>query len=182
MLRFLIILMLVTINISLFAQKSPEKVGAKLGQNPLFFLDSISITREEMSKFNPNNLASLTLFEGKEAVLTLGDKAKDGAVYLESIPFAKKRFHRYFKTKSREFENLVPNLESDTSVQYILNGKVLKQNQVGDLSSIDDKIFQEIKIISKDGLIKNYGITDKLIGVFIRSKVPENLYNGKKKF
>jgi len=182
MLRFLTILMLVTINISLFAQKSPEKVVAKLGKNPLFFLDSVSITRQEMSKFNPTNLASLTLFEGKEVVLTLGDKAKDGAVYLESIPFAKKRFHRYFKTKSKEFENLVPNLESDTSVQYILNDKVLKQKYEGDLSSIDDKIFQEIKIISKDELINNYGIADKLIGVFIRSKVPENLYNGKKKF
>jgi hypothetical protein len=58
----------------------------------------------------------------------------------------------------------------------------LKDNFEGDLSSINDKIFKGIEIITNEQLAKDYGITDKKYGVIIHSTVPDNLHNGKEKF
>lgn len=174
-------IILLVLSTGLFAQ-SPLKAPAKLGVNPVFFIDSVNLEKSEFIKFDPKNIASLTIYEGKEVVGILGDKGKDGAVYVESIPFAKKRFQRFFKTKSKEFENLVPTLESDSTIQYILNDKVLVKDYEGNLSAINDETFKEIKIITKEDLVKDYGISDKSVGVLIRSRVPKNLYNGNKKF
>ena len=181
MLKFLLAFGFVVLSGNLFAQE-PEKVPVRLGENPLIFLDSVSIDRTAMLKFDPLAVASLTLLEGKDAMLTLGEAAKDGVIYIESIPFAKKRFQRYFRTKSKEYEDLVPNFDSDSTFQYILNDKVLEKDFEGNLASIDDKVFKQIKILSKEDLEKEYNINNKLVGVLIRSEVPKDLYNGKKKF
>jgi hypothetical protein len=69
----------------------------------------------------------------------------------------------------------VLNPESNSTIQYILNKRVLNTNFKGDLSLIDDTIFKEIRIIDEDTLQKEYGISGKTYSVIIKSKKPENL-------
>lgn len=166
-----------------FAQaQPPKKALPKVGDNPIFFVDSIKVDKPYIQQMNPKQVASLSVYTEKEAFDLLGEAAKDGVIYIETIPFAKKRFWTYFKSKSVEYAELVPTVDSDSTIQYILNEKVLKKDYEGNLSSINDKVFKGIKIISKEELIKDYQITDKAFGVLVLSDVPPDLDKGKEKF
>jgi hypothetical protein len=176
-----IVITLLTITLTVFGQ-SPKKEIPKLGENPMFFIDSVLTAKKDFFQFNPKLIASMSILNGKDATDILGDKAQDGLVYLESIPFAKQRFERYFKNKSEDYRQLLLTKPADSSVQYILNNKLLVKDYEGNLSAIDDKIFESLKILSKEELITTYGNTEKIIGVEIRSKIPDNLHNGEKKF
>ena len=68
---------------------------------------------------------------------------------------------------------IVPTPESDSSVIYILNGKVLTTNFEADLSEINDKSFIELTIIDKNTLRKKYKILDKAFGVLIKATPKE---------
>lgn len=179
--KICIAISLFSLCITAYAQ-SPKKEIPKLGDNPLFFIDSVSIAKEDFLQFNPKLIASLTILNGKDATDVLGGRAKDGLVYLESMAFAKKRFERYFKSKSEAYQQLLLTNPADSSIQYILNGKLLLKDYEGNLSAVDDKVFESIKVLSKEELIAAYGQTDKIIGVEIRSKAPGNLFNGDQKF
>lgn len=164
-----------------FAQ-SPKRIVKKLGNDPVYYIDSINVDKSEMQRYNPNEIAVVTVFKGKGAVDLLGEDGKDGVVYIETKLFAKKRFWSFFRLKSAAYSDLVPTIGSDSTIQYILNKRVLKDDYEGTLASIDDKVFEDIKIVPKEILIKDYGILDKEYGVLIISKAPDNLYKGNKKF
>lgn len=170
-----------SIAITGFAQ-SPKRIIKKLGNEPVYYIDSISVDKSQLQKYDPNEIAGLTVFKGKEAVDILGEDGKDGVVYIETKLFAKKRFWNFFRLKSAEYLDLVPTFDSDSTIQYILNKRILKDNYEGTLASIDDNVFKEIKILPKQVLIDEYGILDKEYGVLIISEAPENLYKGNKKF
>ncbi|MBZ4034485.1 hypothetical protein K6T82_06890 [Flavobacterium sp. 17A] len=169
-----------TLSIS-FAQ-SPKQVIKKLGSDPVFFIDSVSVQRSDLEKYAPEDISSVTVFKGKEAVELLGEDGKDGAVYIETTLFCKKRYWKYFTSKSSKYKELVSSPEQDTNVQYIINDRVLTDKSAGDLATIDDKIFKSIQFIPKEELIKKYNIQDKDYGFQIMSKIPKDLYNAKSKF
>src|SRR5690606_3337391 len=126
--------------------QSPERIKKKLGDKPVYFIDSIKTDQSGLLKQDAEQIAAVTILTGRDAVNVVGDEGKDGILYIETKPFAKKRFWTFFKSKSEEYSNLVPTLESDTTIQYILNENILKDNYEGILASIDDKVFKEIKI------------------------------------
>jgi len=175
--KLTIVITLLTITITAFAQ-SPKKEVPKLGENPIFFIDSVLTAKKDFFQFNPKLIASMRILDGKDATDVLGDKAQDGLVYLESIPFAKQRFERYFKNKSEAYRQLLLTKPADSSIQYILNSKLLVKDYEGNLSAIDDKVFEGLKILSKEELVTAYGNTEKIIGVEIRSKIPGDLHKG----
>ena len=92
---------------------------------------------------------------------------------LKQKSLRKNKYWNYLKSKSADYLKIVPTPQSDSSVIYILNDKVLKTNFEGDLSGIDDKNFIELNIIDKQKLNKDYNISDKSFGVFVRTK-PKN--------
>jgi hypothetical protein len=151
-----------------------------LGPNPVYFIDSVRV--QNLSNLNPQDLAMVTVYTDKDATDIVGDEGKDGLVYMETKIFAKRRYWRYFKSKSADYEKIVPNPESDTTVQYIINNNIQKASGIGNLASINDKLFKSIQIIDKATLIEDYGIEDKLYGVIIISDVPPTLLGGKDKF
>ncbi len=178
----LIFILLAFISIYSYGQ-SPKRIVKKLGSNPVFFIDSVNVLQSDLQKYNPEQIASVTVFRDREAINILGEEGKDGVVYIETIPFAKKRYWKFFRTKSNSYADLLPNFDSDSTVQYILNTKVLAgKGFEGNLASINDEIFKEISIIDKVTLEKEYGVTNKIYGVLIVSDVPKNLYKGNKKF
>ena len=103
-------------------------------------------------------------------------------VYIFTKKYTKSKYWLYFQSKSDDYKKLVPTVESDTSVQYILNKRVLKENFEGDLFIIDDTIFKSIRLLTKEILLKEFNISDKEFGFQIISDTPDNLYRGKKKF
>lgn len=169
------------LTLSVFAQ-SPKKAIKKLGNDPVFFIDSINVDKEELEKYNPLEIATVSVYKGKEAIALVGPEGKDGAVYIETKAFGSTKYIRYFKTKSQDYAKIVDSPLKDSSVQYILNGRILKENFEGDLSLIDDKVFKSIKLIDKTTLEKEFNVSGKEYGVVIESYVPEDLYHGKKKF
>ncbi len=174
--------LLIFISIYSYGQ-SPKRAVKKLGSNPVIFIDSINILQSDLQNYDPDQIAIVTIIKDQEAKDILGEDGKDGVVYIETIPFAKKRYWKFFRTKSSAYADLFPDVDSDSTVQYILNTKVLGQKGFeGNLASIDDEVFKEISIVDKVTLEKQYGVTNKIYGVLIVSDVPKNLHNGKKMF
>lgn len=162
-------------------EDSPMQV-TDAGKDPVYFIDSIRVTGAALSKYDPNDIAMVTVYKDSSAVSRLGPAAKNGLIYIETKKFSKQRYWQYFRSKSEQYVKLVPSAGEDSEIQYILNKKILKDNFEGDLATIDDKVFQRLEIISKEKLIKDYGITDKQYGVVITSTVPADLRKGKSNF
>ncbi|REG91132.1 hypothetical protein [Flavobacterium aquicola] len=164
-----------------FAQ-SPKKILKKLGEDPVFFIDSINVEKGDLQRYDPNQISSVTVYKDKEAIALLGEDGKDGVIYIETKVFCKKRYWKYFVSKSSEYNQFVSSYENDMNVQYVLNERVLKEGFEGDLAAIDDVVFKSIKLISKEELIKKYQIEDKDYGFQIISETPKDLYHGNRKF
>ncbi len=177
--KYLLITFL-TLSIS-FAQ-SPKRALKKLGEKPVFFIDSVSVLQEDLQKYDPNEISSVTVYKDKKAIELLGDDGKDGAVYIETKKFCKNRYWKYFAAKSPEYKQKVNSPENDVNVQYILNERVLSIDFEGTLAAIDDKVFKSIKLLTKEELIKKYQIEDKDFGFQIISDTPKDLYHGNQKF
>jgi hypothetical protein len=92
-------------------------------------------------------------------------------VYIETKKFARNKYWSFFKSKSAKYLKVVSSPESDSSVVYILNGKVLSANFEGDLAGIDDKSFIDLQVIDKSKLLSDYGIKDKSIGIVIKANI-----------
>jgi hypothetical protein len=167
--------------LSTFGQ-SPKKTVRKLGDEPVFFIDSINVDRSELMKYQPEEIAQVSVYKDSTAIKLVGPDGKDGVVYIETKAFAKNKYWNYFKSKSADYAKAVLTPQGDSTVQYILNGRILTKNFEGDLSLIDDDIFKEIKVIDKETLEKEYKIKDKSYGIIIKSDKPDNLYRAKKKF
>ena len=142
----------------------------QLLNDPVFFIDSVNVTRIEVQEYQPTDIAVVTVYKDTNAIKLVGEQGKFGAVYVETKKFARTKYWNYFKTKSEYYLKIVPTPQSDSSVIYILNDKVLKANFEGDLSVIDDNNFIEINIIDKQKLNKDYNISDKSFGVIVRTK------------
>jgi hypothetical protein len=143
----------------------------KFFDDPIFFIDSVNVTRIELQEYQPTQIAVMTIYKDTNAIKLVGQQGKDGVVYIETKKFARNKYWNYFKSKSPDYFKAVPSLEDDSTVVYILNGEIQKQNFEGDLSIIDDKTFIDLKVIGKELLSKNYGIQDKFFGVIINANI-----------
>jgi hypothetical protein len=165
------------------AAQAPAKSAAKLTANSVYVVDSVTLESVAgLQQFDPKTIATVNIFTGKEAVDLLGEKGNQGVMYAETIPFARRRYWRYFRSKSAEYKALVPTPATDSLVQYILNKRVLTGQEVGDLALIDDTIFKSLRVLDAQALAASYGITTKKYGVVLESGRPKYLYNGRKKF
>ncbi|MFZ4930379.1 hypothetical protein [Chryseobacterium sp. Mn2064] len=156
-----------------FAQSSQYGLD-KLGKDPVTFIDSVKVSRSEVLSFDSKRVTLMTVYDPTEAKSLIGEDGKDGAIYVETRDFGRKRFLRYFKSKSAEFSKLLDSKGNDSTFQYIHNGKVLTNNFEGGLALVDDRVFKAIQIINKKELSSEYNITDKEYGIIITSNVPEN--------
>jgi hypothetical protein len=164
------------------AGQSPKRAIKKLGNNPIFFVDSVCVDKSELSNYQPTDIAAVSVYKDSSAINLVGPEGKDGVVYIETKVFAKKRYWTYFTSKSAAYASLVPTPESDSVVQYILNKRVLTINFEGDLALINDSLFKALTILDPETLQMKYGISGKTIGVWIEAAKPADLYRAKNKF
>lgn len=174
-------LLITLFSLSISFAQSPKRIIKKIGTNPVFFIDSTSVEKEDLQKYNPEDISSVTVYKDKSAYELLGEDGKDGVIYIETKKFCKNRYWKYFTSKSKEYQKSVKTSD-DNNIQYILNDRILKENFEGDLAAINDKVFKSIKFISKESLVKEYKIEDKDFGFQIISDTPKDLYHGNKKF
>jgi hypothetical protein len=148
-----------------------EGYQSMAADSPVFFVDSVRIMKSDLAKINPDDVAIVSIIKDTLILKKFDLDKNDRVIYIETKEFAKQRYWKYFASKSPEYAKLVISPENDSSIQYILNAKVLKKNFEGDLALIDDKKFKGIQIISKEQLIKDYGIENKDYGVVISTNV-----------
>ncbi|MGY3053350.1 hypothetical protein ACVWYG_001550 [Pedobacter sp. UYEF25] len=141
--------------------------------DPVFFIDSVRVTKNDLIKYEPNQIASVTVYKDKSAWEKFGSEAVNGLIYIETKNFAKKRYWDFLCSKSTEYKKLVPEKSQDIDIVYILNNKVLKENFEGDLASINNENLINLKIINGEILKSDFNITDKKGGVVITSKPTE---------
>lgn len=142
---------------------------AQLFDDPVFFIDSVNVTRIELQKYKPEEIAFVNVYKDSNAIKLVGEQGKYGVVYLETKKFVRKKYWNFFKSKSAEYLKIVPTPESDSSVIYILNGEPLKKNFEASLADINDKALIELKVIDKKILRKKYKLFDKAFGVVIKA-------------
>ena len=159
----------------------PDKAMEKLGANPYFEIDGQPVNQNDLAKYNPTDIASLTTYYNKEAINRFGEKAKDGALTIETKTFATNKYESLFKTFSIDYEKMIKETNKG-EIQYILNDRILTENFEGDLASLNNKLLKEIKIINQNELFNKFQIQDKKVGVIIRANRPKNVYNSKAKF
>lgn len=151
--------------------RARRKVHSSLKSDAVFFIDSLRATRADILKYQPTDIASVTVVTDSNAIKLLGPDGANGAVYIETKLFARQRYWKFLGSRSKEYMAVVPTPESDTSVAYFLNGKVLQENYQGKLSSIDEKRFVSLTVIGKDQLFSEYGVEGKLYGIIITAHI-----------
>lgn len=178
--HFLILLLFLPV--VTFGQSAFQKEAKKLGPNPLKVMDSVVINDEEFGHLAAYNIASLTILTDTDATNKYGDAAKDGAVLITTKTFAKKHYIAYFRRVSAKYDSLYSITKSDSSFLYIINDKVKRTADEGDLFIVNDEIFISLEVLSADDLKSKYGIDNKAYGILIHSKIPKNLKHAEEKF
>ena len=141
----------------------------QLFDDPVFFIDSVNVTRIELQKYKPDEIAFVNVYKDSNAIKLVGEQGKFGAVYFETKKFVRNKYWDFLKSKSTEYLKIVPTPESDSSVIYILNDSILGKNSEASLADINDETFIELKVIDKKTLRKTYKVFDKTFGIFIKT-------------
>jgi hypothetical protein len=162
-----------------FRKEANEALPLDNPNDPVFFLDSIRVNRGVLKNYQPSELASVTVYKDTSAINRIGAEGKNGLIYFETKEFAKQRYWRFLSSKSSEYSRIVSDVSHDSSIQYILNNKVLNDNYEAELAAINDKNFKGLTIIKKAQLIKDYGIENKEYGVVIVCNVPVKVLSNK---
>ncbi|WP_316833596.1 hypothetical protein [Pedobacter nutrimenti] len=150
------------ITIISFAQTTENQ-----NRNPVYFLDSVRVKPDYFRSINPKDIAFIQVVKENNAIERLGEEGKNGIIYIETKTFARKKMWNYLKRKSDNYARLMPTVNSDSSFQYILNKKLLKTSYDYDLASVNDVTLQEIRILDKKTLKKDFGVEDKDYGILI---------------
>jgi hypothetical protein len=152
----------------------PEKISKQMGENPIIFIDSTESRFETIQKLNPFDISIVAILVPKKAKKSLGEKGKDGAVYVTTVEYARKNYWKFLTSQSKAYADIVPSPESDSTVAYILNDSLLTNNIGGKLFPINRKNFKRLSVINPDELKAKYN-ADKKYGIIIKTK------KGKKK-
>jgi len=141
----------------------------QLLNDPVFFLDSVNVTRIELQKYQPTDFAFVTVYKDTNAIKLVGSQGKYGAVYIETKKFARNKYWSFLKSKSNDYLRAVPSPENDKNIIYILNDKILKTNYEAALSIINETNFIDMEVIDKKTLKKNYNVSNKDFGIIIHT-------------
>lgn len=159
---------------------TPQQAVEKLGTNPYFEIDAQSADKGILNEYDPKDIATLATYFGRDATKRFGEKAKDGAVIIETRKFAIEKYETMLKSASSAYAKMIAETRRD-DIQYILNDRILVDNFEGDLASLNAKLLKSVHIINEWELTERFQIHKK-IGVIIQAKRPKNVYNSKEKF
>ena len=154
------------------AQSSPTFHPDK--RTPLILLDSTKISMDSLQKIPADKVAFFQVFKDKMAIEMAGPEAEHGVVYVETKPFAQKRYWKFLSGQSSAYRSLVPAPGADSTIVYILNGERLRETAVSELAGINKENFMNLNIINKEKLIKDHQVStaDWCVVIHIKPKQP----------
>lgn len=138
-------------------------------KDPIVFIDGSRSDVKQMHKLAPSDIISVSVFKGDDAIAKAGPEAKDGVLYIETKPFVRNRYWKYFASKSPEYASEIKTSEDLNNTQYVINGRIVTDNIDKTLSAINDKNFRSLVVINQEDLLKQYRVKDKKYGVIILS-------------
>lgn len=138
---------------------------------PWFFIDGKPIEGSFVSKVKADEIAMLQVLPLNKAIELHGNKGKNGVTYIFTKSYCIANYQKAFSSRSEEYKKVLKNEGgSDARIQYILDGKVLKENFEGRLFSLRNDPSYYLKIIESEGL-ELYGVSDKVYGFVITKRV-----------
>lgn len=155
------------------AQNEKNPPGIQSFGEPLFFIDSVKVPGATLQSLQPTDIAMLNVYKDSSKVSQFGAEGKNGVIYIETKKFVRTRYWNLFKSKSIGYAKAVPHPNTDSTIVYFLNGKILENNLEDNLSKVDAATSLEIKIIDKQTLLTDFAITGKRLGVLISTKNTE---------
>lgn len=99
-----------------------------------------------MNGLGPDQIAMITIARGKKTVEKYGERAASGVFYIETKPFARKRYNRMFSELSPAYAAALQRYGSDSSFQYVMGDSVLHTNIESQLAALTPKDIAEIRI------------------------------------
>jgi hypothetical protein len=165
-----------------FAQQEPKPVHFNNSRTPLIIIDSQRVAAADISKYSPDSVTKVVVMDDTSAFKLYGDSAKYGALIVETRSFARRKFVSFFRKSSKQYDSLFTGIGNDSTFQYIINGNLQIGNYEGNLSSINDELFEGLEVLTKEQLNTKYGIYNKEYGILIHSKKPKNFSNPENKF
>jgi hypothetical protein len=135
----------------------------------MFFVDSIR-TNESFIKqaYTPDEIASVTVIKGENAVRIGGEEAKNGIIYITTKHFARTTYWNLFRSVSPAYAAAVQS-QYDTDVVYVLNDSVLIENPESQLFSITKNNLVDIRVIDKKQLKKQFDKKGR-VGIILTTK------------
>ena len=163
--RPLIIISLLLISNLIKAQTTIQDLGV----NPIYFIDSVRVSSNEVMKADPAKVTLLTVVSREEALKKFGEEGKDGMVYVETVNFVKRRYWDYFRSKRKDSKS-IKKIDNYQNLQFILNEKPLQDIDIGTLHIVNDETLEEFRIINKKKLKKKYKVRNRDYGIVIKTK------------
>lgn len=141
-----------------------------VGDSSLLFVDSVE-SKQGLAGLDPGQIALINIVKGAKLREKFGARGAEGVVYVETIPFARRRYTKMFSEISPAYAKALRQFGNDTAFQYILDGSVLTQSVEQMLAALEETGIGSIDVIPPRVLKEQYQVDNKQAGVIIRSRV-----------
>ncbi len=144
---------------------------SKAQDGTLFIVDSVEV-EDGLNHLSPDKIAFMNVVKSPTLQAKYGAKAENGIIYIETKPFARKRYNRLFSELSPAFEAALKKYGSDSVFQYILDGTKIDETSMNMLAALEKKGIGSLVVVDAAMLKSKYGVKekDKKLGVIITSK------------
>jgi hypothetical protein len=136
----------------------------------VYVVDSVEVESSAVNNIGPDQIAMITIARGRKTVEKFGERATNGVFYLETKPFARKRYNRLFSNLSPAYAAALQKLGSDSSFRYIIGDSVLTTNPESQLAALEAKDITAVQVLTAPAQIKQYGIKEGEVGVIVETK------------
>lgn len=136
----------------------------------VYVVDSVEVESSAVNNIGPDQIAMITIARGRKTVEKFGERAANGVFYLETKPFARKRYNRLFSNLSPAYAAALQKSGSDSSFRYIMGDSVLTTNLESQLAALELKDIAAVQVITDPAQRKQYGLKEEETGVMIKTK------------
>jgi len=135
-------------------------------EKPLFVVNGEPTTYDDLSSIKPNDIESIEVLKNQKAIDQFAEAGKNGVVLITLKNFKKPEVTE--EPDHRASTIKVHSLSTHTQALFILDGKIIQQN---DVEKINPQSIESIEVLKGDKAINQYGDKGKNGVVVITSKV-----------
>lgn len=136
----------------------------------VYVVDSVEVESSAVNNIGPDQIAMITIARGRKTVEKFGERATNGVFYLETKPFARKRYNRLFSSLSPAYAAALQKLGSDSSFRYIMGDSVITTNPESQLAALEPKDIATVQVLTDPAQVKRYGLKEREVGVIVETK------------